>query len=281
MTESRNLMAIDLESWVFPDEPRFQGMTAQERKKLDAGFVVESTRVVLDILRRHGCRLTFFVIAEMDEWYPDLVPSILAEGHEVGYHTHTHRYIERASILQEELARSREFLRKYRPLGFQAPAIIFQRDCYAVLRDHGFTYSSSVYDETRYARRLDGVLEIPVSVRRWRGGGGGEWAFPVSMRLGRLHRELPYGSSYFMALLGGRWMDAFITGAESRGETANLFIHNWQLVPTTEPRRSQWARLFKNPAYAPYLLQIRRTFEYLLSRHRFGRFDEYVTCAST
>lgn len=48
------------------------------------------TPAVLDVLRRHGARATFFVVGSRVNRHPDLVRRILAEGHEIGAHTFSH-----------------------------------------------------------------------------------------------------------------------------------------------------------------------------------------------
>ena len=45
------------------------------------------TPQVLDILKRHHARATFFLMGERARQYPELVARIHAEGHEVGNHT--------------------------------------------------------------------------------------------------------------------------------------------------------------------------------------------------
>jgi peptidoglycan/xylan/chitin deacetylase (PgdA/CDA1 family) len=46
---------------------------------------------ILDMLRDFGLAATFFVPGVTAQRYPALVERILAEGHEVGHHSHTHR----------------------------------------------------------------------------------------------------------------------------------------------------------------------------------------------
>lgn len=52
------------------------------------------TPLVLDILEAHGARATFFVIGEQARRHPDIIARILAEGHEVAHHTHSHPRVE-------------------------------------------------------------------------------------------------------------------------------------------------------------------------------------------
>jgi peptidoglycan-N-acetylglucosamine deacetylase len=48
------------------------------------------TPIVLDLLREHEARATFFLIGQRVHESPDLVKRIVAEGHQLGSHTLTH-----------------------------------------------------------------------------------------------------------------------------------------------------------------------------------------------
>jgi len=48
------------------------------------------TAEVLDLLKEHGQKATFFLIGRQVEKYPELVKRMLAEGHTVGNHTYSH-----------------------------------------------------------------------------------------------------------------------------------------------------------------------------------------------
>ncbi|MFG3703257.1 bifunctional polysaccharide deacetylase/glycosyltransferase family 2 protein [Micromonospora sp. NPDC047670] len=56
----------------------------------DDGPDPQWTPQVLDALRRHGARATFFVVGARVNEHPELVRRILAEGHEIGSHSFTH-----------------------------------------------------------------------------------------------------------------------------------------------------------------------------------------------
>jgi len=57
----------------------------------DDGPTPEITPWVLDQLRRHHARATFFCLGKNVEQHPDIFEQILAEGHAVGNHTYSHR----------------------------------------------------------------------------------------------------------------------------------------------------------------------------------------------
>lgn len=57
---------------------------------VDDGPDPASTPQVLDLLRRHGARATFFVVGEQVRRHPALVRQIVAEGHSVANHSDSH-----------------------------------------------------------------------------------------------------------------------------------------------------------------------------------------------
>lgn len=57
---------------------------------IDDGPDPESTPRVLELLRAHGARATFFVVGRRVEKYPELARRIATEGHTIGNHTMTH-----------------------------------------------------------------------------------------------------------------------------------------------------------------------------------------------
>ena len=56
----------------------------------DDGPIPESTPFILDTLREHGIHATFFMVGDNVRKYPELYERIVAEGHQVGNHTHNH-----------------------------------------------------------------------------------------------------------------------------------------------------------------------------------------------
>lgn len=57
---------------------------------LDDGPLPPSTTKVLDALKEAHVKATFFIVGRMAEAYPDVLRRIVAEGHELGVHSHTH-----------------------------------------------------------------------------------------------------------------------------------------------------------------------------------------------
>ena len=94
--------------WLLPDTlflyhllaPNAQGLVRLHRRfattqpevwlTLDDGPDPEDTPRILALLAEHGASATFFVIGERAAAHPQLVRDIVAAGHEVAHHTHTH-----------------------------------------------------------------------------------------------------------------------------------------------------------------------------------------------
>ncbi|MCL2519095.1 MAG: polysaccharide deacetylase [Oscillospiraceae bacterium] len=60
----------------------------------DDGPSPKVTPLVLDILKEHGIKATFFVVGAFAEVYPDLVRRVVDEGHAIALHSYTHDFRE-------------------------------------------------------------------------------------------------------------------------------------------------------------------------------------------
>lgn len=76
----------------------------------DDGPHPQNTPRLLDILRARNIKATFYVIGRSVDLYPRVVRRTVAEGHEVGNHSHTHRLLSKLgdSELRLEMSRCRD-----------------------------------------------------------------------------------------------------------------------------------------------------------------------------
>ena len=56
----------------------------------DAGFENGNTERILDALKKHGVKATFFLVGNYFETQPELVKRMAEEGHTIGNHTYSH-----------------------------------------------------------------------------------------------------------------------------------------------------------------------------------------------
>ena len=81
----------------------------------DDGPDPEQTPRVLDTLRAHGVRATFFLIGSKAELHPEIVRRMAAEGHAIGIHTWSHTPgfpMLRSGAMAADILRCRESLRE-------------------------------------------------------------------------------------------------------------------------------------------------------------------------
>ena len=92
----------------------------------DDGPSGPSTAQVLDILKKHGVKATFFVIGRNLKANPELARRIVDEGHELGNHSYSHPWMFRMlfSRIREDIELCQDEIEKvagYRPRYFRQP----------------------------------------------------------------------------------------------------------------------------------------------------------------
>ncbi len=84
------------------------------------------TPQILDILKKHIIKATFFVLGEKAQKYPELLKRIYEEGHEIGNHSWSHRRLifKSPSFIRREILETDRIIREagYKgPIHFRAP----------------------------------------------------------------------------------------------------------------------------------------------------------------
>ena len=275
----KNILSIDLESWV-----HFHGdalgikrsrFSSSERKSIDNHYIPDVTNQILNLLDEYNQKATFFIIGELYDWYPSTIEDIESRGHEIGYHTQTHRLLRNKEILEEELKKSSAFLRRFNPAGFRAPEIFITRDSFACLKKYGFKYSSSSYSGHGITN-IDGIDEIPVSAFCFKENDVSDQHLPKNLTIKMLFKQIPFGSGIFISLFGSK-ISYFIDSLNMKGVPAILFFHPWQLYTHKQITKPSFRLklLSCNPLCLPYTINIKKAIEKLFNRHSFLSFRGY------
>lgn len=126
---------------------------------------------VLDLLRREDVAVTCFATGEVAERYPDAVRMIIAGGHELGCHGHTHTRFDHMRDFQAraEVETSTRVLRAFGvPVtSFRAPNLQFPTRFFPILEAHGYERDSSQakYKAAYYLRPArSGLRHHPASM---------------------------------------------------------------------------------------------------------------------
>ena len=92
----------------------------------DDGPSTPYTQQILDILKKHDIKATFFLLGSEVQKYPDLVERIYTEGHEIGNHSWSHARLifKTPTFIREEIESTDQLIRRLGytgPLHFRAP----------------------------------------------------------------------------------------------------------------------------------------------------------------
>ncbi len=164
--------------------------------------VPANVEAYLQFLEECQGRATFFTVGDVARRYPELIARIADAGHELACHTSDHTPLGRLGPdgLRADLERNLEDLRKAgasRVEGFRAPIFSLTARtawAYEILRELGFTYSSSVLPHSNPMYGWEGFATNCVRTP------SGVWEMPLTT-FGVLGRRLPFaGGVYFRAL---------------------------------------------------------------------------------
>jgi peptidoglycan/xylan/chitin deacetylase (PgdA/CDA1 family) len=128
-----------------------------------------------ELFARHDLRATFFVVGadlEADAEGRALLRELVAAGHDLGNHTHTHPYdfvrLGRTRI-GEEIDRAHAAIGDCAgtpPVGFRAPGYEITAEVLEFLRERGYRYDSSVFPSAAYYAAKAVVLAAMRLARR-------------------------------------------------------------------------------------------------------------------
>ena len=129
---------------------------------------------LLDLLKAHALKVTFFVPTWVVLHWTGRCERILKEGHELAYHGHRHEVFRDCSLEEQReiMGRSRDIFGArlgVAPLGFRTPSGDWSDETAGMLTEFGVIYSSSMRGDDRpyFHPRADdkrGLVEIPA---RW------------------------------------------------------------------------------------------------------------------
>lgn len=174
--------------------------------------VEEATAPLLAMLGELGVPATWFSTGEVAERYPDAVRAVVAAGHELGCHGHTHRRFDQlgSADARDEVAAASRVLRGFAPVdSFRAPNLALPDAHLAHLEASGYAADSS---HARYkpAYWRDRRRPAPTRLRR----------IPASVTSSVLRLPAAVRAPYLGAL----------------ASPVVLFVHPWEFVDLRRAR---------------------------------------------
>jgi polysaccharide deacetylase family protein (PEP-CTERM system associated) len=240
-TEEReiNVLSIDVEDYFHVSA--FSASVAPSDWDLFPSRVERNVGRVLNLLRNHNAKATFFVLGYVARRFPKIVRQIADEGHEIGSHGLRHQRIHHQTPqeFRSDIRAARDILTEQvqRPVAcYRAPSFSIVKNtrwAMDVLVEEGFEIDSSIFpvhhdlygmpDASRFPswnKTPQGypLFEFPPSSVRiagnnWGVGGGGYL------------RILPYSFT--------RWALTRINRSE--GQPGMVYFHPWEIDPD-QPR---------------------------------------------
>lgn len=160
------LLSFDIEEFDMPFE---YNKDISFEKQIEVSRFGTST--ILDILKKHQIKATFFSTVVFAKEVPDLIKRIIDEGHELASHTYYH-----SNFKVEHLKESKDALEELsgsEVIGFRMPRMypVDERE----IEKAGYKYNSSInptylpgrynhFDKPRTYFKLHNVWQIPASV---------------------------------------------------------------------------------------------------------------------
>ena len=260
---SYNVLTIDVEDWF-----HVCGFEPQWDVPRSSWQVMGHVARILALLDEYRVKATFFVLGSVAEQEPSLVPTIVAQGHEIASHGFSHTLVPKLgrAAFRDEIRRTGEIIASQagvRPVGFRAPqwSLSCQETAWAfeVLQEEGYRYDSSLtplafIGERRGKRclhlvttRHGDIVEVPPLV--------------TPSPLG----NLPTGGGWGLRLLPLPLIAGTMERLNREGQPAVLFMHPREMDPAGPRLPLSRARSFV--VYGP-----RRSVEGRL-RHLLERFS--------
>lgn len=130
-------------------------------------FGIVGAARILDLLKSHGIRSTWFVPGFTIETYPAVCEALVKAGHEIGHHswTHTAPALQSREQEEEDMIRANEAIERLvgsKARGYRSPAWDLSANTIDLLLAQGFQYDSSLMgaDYRPYRARRGDVVEL-------------------------------------------------------------------------------------------------------------------------
>ena len=282
-------ISVDLDSWIHcrwasgadhslwsTSEEGYKTVYGQAKPGDDFDVAIENT---LSILDKHDLKITFFVLSEIAELYPDLLRRIDRLGHEVALHGKHH--VDNSRYTPDEF---REMIRESRGVlediigkpvvGYRAANLILSSEQLSILNDEGFTYDSSVCPSRSFFGKFSEMTEAPSTPY-----------YPARNNLaaeGNMEIvELPLGvfpiinlpsSTGVMTRVLGNWWAKLGALAMIRKKYALYYFHPYEIGPKVTPPISKfYVKLFLRNHGKAFEKQLNGLFKMMRTKGEFIR----------
>ena len=204
-------------------------------------LVVNNTKRMLDLLNAapQPVKATFFVLGWVAERFPELVPEIVRQGHEIASHGYGHQFVYTLTKneFRDDVRTTRKLLQDQSGqsiIGYRAPSFsIVKRTPWAhrILVEEGYTYDSSVFP---IVHDLHSNPDAAQEIHTIQTEAGPIIEFPPAV-ITRFGLNIPAGGGgyfrFFPYFVTARWLREI----NRLGKPFVFYIHPWEIAPD-QPR---------------------------------------------
>jgi len=268
-----NILSIDVEE-VFHGEytRQYKGQNPTYRTPYNIPRIIE-------MLKDHGVKATFFIVGEIAEKYPEVVKMVREEGHEVAFHGWTHEPLWK--LTSERFREEIKAFKKLHPdcIGFRAPSFSLNNKTkwvLKILQEEGFKYDSSIFPTWT---PLYGMYNAPahpyypsmVDITKM-DNDGLIMEFPLAVyKLFKL--KVPIAGGFWLRLWSLDLIEKGIRKINGKGFPAVTYIHNWELDPETPRLKLSFYKTFVTYYCTD---KTEKLFRSLLRKFKFTNFADYM-----
>ena len=243
----KNAMSIDLEDWYCANNVT-QVVKRENWSKCESR-VHESTKKILNLLKKHDTRATFFVLGWIAERCPELIREIEQHGHEIGVHGYQHLLLTEITPLEfeKDLAIAIETLKNcgvaQRVIGFRAPSftVVAQTQwALEILEKYEIQYDSSVFPLAFHPDY--GCASAPLAPYKITPG---IHEFPLScLELGGI--RFPFSGGAYFRLMPYAYTRYCIEKCNTGGRPMIFYIHPWELDAQQPRVELTWSKKLRH-----------------------------------
>lgn len=205
--------------------------------------VGRNTRLLADLLAKHGMKATFFILGWVAERHPELVKSLAAQGHEVASHGYGHEIVTTLSPqrFRHDVRMAKNILEDLTGspvVGYRAPSFSITSEtewALSILVEEGYQYDSSVYD--RFHRTEKETL--PAEMFQIHTPAGGIWEVPPSTYKA-MGFQIPVAGGGYFRLFPYAVSRTLLRRLESQGGTLVMYLHPWEIDPEQPRMDGPW-----------------------------------------
>lgn len=226
----KNIFTVDLEDW-------YQGLEIPPEKW---GFfekrLQQSALSVLKLLGENNAKATFFVLGDVARQYPGLIKRISQEGHEIGTHGYSHKFVynQTPDEFRKDLNDSMKVISDITGMSVKlhrAPFFSITKEslwAFDILSELGIECDSSVFPTVNYRYGIIDAPTVPYSINT--GSGRSIKEIPITT-FRFMARNMPFSGGAYFRIFPYWFVASVIKNLNKKSIPVVFYMHPWEIDP--------------------------------------------------